>query len=75
MRGLLVLVGSMLMCAWAASPAAPLVAADRGLTDGWLHYGRVLEHVAVIRSSSEPMGLLLLGVGFVIAANQIRRKC
>jgi len=56
-RGLLVIIGLMLLCASVASGAGPMIVAEHGLT------------------FSEPIGLLLLGCGFVLVAYQIRRKC
>jgi hypothetical protein len=73
MRGLLVLVGSMLLCASVAGSATPPRTADR---DGgnWLRPEPLLAQVAPIVPKSEPAGLLLLGCGFVIVSRQLRRK-
>jgi hypothetical protein len=73
MRGLLVLVGSMLLCASVASSATPPRNTDRD-GSGWLAPEPLLAQVAPIVPKSEPAGLLLLGCGFVIVSRQLRRK-
>ena len=73
-RGLLAVVGSMLLCASVASGAGPLIAVEEGVNSGWLRSSHVLAIVAGYGPTSEPMGLVLLGCGFVLVAYQIRRK-
>ena len=73
-RGLLAVIGSMLMCASVASGAGPLMVVEQGVSAGWLRYGHVFALVAGLGPTSEPMGLVLLGCGFVLVAYQIRRK-
>jgi hypothetical protein len=73
-RGLLVVVGSMLLCASVASGAGSLIVVEQGVSTSWLHYTHVLALVAGVGPRSEPMGLVLLGCGFVLVAYQIRRK-
>jgi hypothetical protein len=72
-RGLLVLIGSMLLCASVASSATTSGHAER---DGgrWLRPEPLLAQVAPIVPKSEPVGLMLLGFGFVIVSRQLRRK-
>lgn len=58
MRILLSLSGVMMLCASVATGAGTLIAPAQA-------------HVSVL---SEPGGLLVLGIGFVLLANQVRRK-
>jgi len=58
MRILLSLSGVMMLCASVATGAGTLIAPTPG-------------HVATL---SEPGGLLVMGAGFVLLANQLRRK-
>jgi hypothetical protein len=60
MRILLSLSGLMMLCASVATGAGTLIAPTPG-------------HVAT-PSLSEPGGLLVMGAGFVLLANQLRRK-
>ena len=74
MRGMLVLMGSMLLCASVANGAGPFMVAERARSAHWLPAEPLLAHVAPIVPKSEPAGLLLLGCGFVIVSRQLRRK-
>jgi hypothetical protein len=60
MKSLLTLIGLMLLCASVATGAGTLI--DQAQT-------RVHVHML-----PEPGGLLVLGVGFVLLAHQVRRK-
>ena len=59
-RGLLVIIGLMLLCASVVTGAGTLIGPARTRID--------------VHALSEPAGLVVLGAGFVLLAAQVRRK-